>query len=153
MQRFHLRLLENDRRALHQFNGDCEATAHAYLRKIAASVALNMLPPKGACLLPLQVFTEAGPPLMRPVFPEPAGAADDYMELLQDLDAALGKIFRGRRRYRNMLIFKLSFFYGFSSEDIARVMGLKISSRHAIEQFMHRTRAKLARQLRARNGN
>ncbi len=152
LQRFHLRLLENDRRALHRFSGESESTAQAYLRKIAAGVALKMLPRKGVFQLPLEALAEETGRFRGPVFPEPAGAPEDYLTLLHDLDAGLEKILRGRKRYRNLLIFKLAFFYGFSPDDIVRVLGLKINSCHAIEQLTHRTRAKLAHHLRARDG-
>ncbi len=151
LQRFHLRLLENRRRALHDFRGDQEESAQAYLRKIAASVALKMLPQPGRFKLPLESFLNETGDDAAMILPHHPGAGEDYIALLQDVEAGLAQILRGRKKYRNMLIFKIFFFYGFSPDDMIKVLGLKMSSPHAIEQLVYRTREKLARHLRFHN--
>jgi len=58
MQRFNLRLLENDRRALLSFRGNTDSQARAFLRKVAASVAVNVLqtePPPSVPLVEDQI--------------------------------------------------------------------------------------------------
>lgn len=153
LQRVHLRLLENNRRALHSFRGESEEIAQAYLRRIAISIALKMLPHRGRFRLPLEKIMNETPGFNSHVLDEHAGISEDYVALRQDIDIGLSKILRGRKKYRNMLIFKLSLFSGLTAPEIAGVTGLKINSVHALEQLIYRTRDKLAQYLRKAGAN
>ncbi|MGH7492794.1 MAG: RNA polymerase sigma factor [bacterium] len=153
LQRVHLRLLENERRALRSFRGENEEAAQAYLRKIATGIALETLPQKGIVKLPLEAFVDDNDRFRSPTVLEQPGASEDYVALRQDIEAGLDKVLRGGKKYRNMLIFKLSFLCGFSPGDITRILGLKIGSRHAIEQLIYRMRGQLALHLRDASRN
>ena len=151
LQCFHLRLLKNNRRALFEFRGEREESAQAYLRKIAARAALRILPHAGRFKLPLEILEEASHGAHMLALSQARGMPEDYLALLHDLDAGLDQILHGRKKYRNMLILKLHFCYGLSSQDLAQILGLQVHSRHAIEQLVYRARRKLAPLLSAKS--
>lgn len=150
MQRFNLRLLENDRRALLAFKGQTEPEARQYLRRVASSVAINTLRSEPPHSMPLDVIgsSESKEAEHRgKVIPDPMSKNDEFILLCDSINNCLQRVLRGRNKFRNMLIFKLWFYDGFSYDEIAGIPSLKISSRHAVEEQISRIRHKVRRYL------
>jgi DNA-directed RNA polymerase specialized sigma24 family protein len=142
VQRFHERLLDNDRRALLAFRGHEEYQAQAYLRKIASSAAYKIICKESRFMIPIdnddwQTSGETGSP-------SPSQHSVEGIILLREaINSCLHKILHGQNKFRNMLLFKLAAFDGFKADEIVEVLGLDISSAHAVEQQIARTRQKL----------
>jgi DNA-directed RNA polymerase specialized sigma24 family protein len=150
LQRFHLRLLENDRRALLSFKGKTDNEARAFLRKISVSVACNVLrgepPPKLSIYEPVTVKGEE-PQSRIETLSDPANVTESLILLRDEIEHCLDQVLHGPGKYRSMLIFKLCLFDGLSPEEIASISSLKISSPHAVEQLVSRIRQKIRQYL------
>jgi len=139
LQGVYLRLLENERRPLRSFRGKTDYEAKAFLCRVAASVAFNLLQREP----PPQVSLEEPKRLRYGETLQDQLAFDEkYFILRQTIDDCLEKIFRGKKQERKILIFKLAFFDGLSPGDIAGMPGFEADSPHAIEQQLSRLRRK-----------
>lgn len=145
MQRFNLRLLENGRRALLSFRGTTDQEAKAFLRKVAARVALNFLNQEMTShpLEPPQAMPDDGE------FPDP-GTIDyeKYVILLNTIEQCLHEDIHGKNKYRNILICKLAIIDGLSAKDIIEIRGLGFDTIHAVEQQITRIRSKIKAYLK-----
>ena len=142
LQRFHQRLLENDRRALLSFRGKTEPEARSYLRKIAVGVAIKTLhcePPAGISIDDCKEDDKVD--YRHPA--DPDGSSEEFIAMMDAIDFCLDKILRGRNKRRNRMIFKLSVLEGCDSKDIVRMPGIRISSSHAVDQLVSRIRSKV----------
>lgn len=146
MQRVNLRLLENDRRALRSFRGKTDPEARAFLRKVAASMAINIVNQE-------KITHPASSPHANDSsgqngeIADPAAPDEDYFLLLDTLEHCLQELLRGRNKNRNMLIFKLAVIDGLSPKEIAQIPGIGLGSSHAVEQQITRIRRKLRNYL------
>jgi len=140
MQRFNLRLLENGRRALLSFRGKTDQEAKAFLRKVAARVALNFLTREKTShpFEPPQAMPDDGE------FPDP-GTIDyeKYFILLNTIEQCLHEDIHGKNKYRNILICKLAIVDGLSPKEIIEIRGLGFDTIHAVEQQITRIRSKI----------
>ncbi|NUO81972.1 sigma-70 family RNA polymerase sigma factor [candidate division KSB1 bacterium] len=146
MQRFYQRLLENDRRALRALRGREEAQARAYLRTIAAGVAYKAIDGEPLPGLSLDASEyDDGESMRAPKswLRDRTSWTEEASLLWETVQTGLNKTLRGRNKWRNMLIFKLVTFDGFTPMEIARIPCLGIRSRHAVEQLVCRTRQNL----------
>lgn len=139
-QSVYVRLLDNGRRALLAFRGHSEGEARAYLRRVAVSVALNVVRVR-----PMLQRTPDGLPPETPIEDPVLKNMVNRLSLDQALDGEL----RGRNKYRNILAFKMHFYDGCPAADIARVLGLGVTAR-AVENQISRMRKKLQKSLRAK---
>lgn len=149
MQRFNLRLLENSRRALLSFRGTTDNEARAFLRKVAARVAMNTLHDEANHLAGLKSLSELSNQDSENDDPLPSSLSssqEDYLLLLDTIENAVSKIFHGKNRYRNIMIFKLAFVDGLTPREIAAISGLGLS-RNAVEVQIHRIRKELRNHL------
>jgi DNA-directed RNA polymerase specialized sigma24 family protein len=147
LQKFNLRLLENGRRALLSFRGKTDNEARAFLRKVAASVAFNIVnqeksshpqPPE-----PLQDMPDGEE------YADPASKNhENYLLLLDTVEQCLHEVIHGKNKYRNILIFKLAVIDGLSPKEIAAIHGLGVGSSHAVEQQITRIRSKMQAYLK-----
>jgi RNA polymerase sigma factor (sigma-70 family) len=142
MQKLNLRLLENGRRALLSFRGKTDQEAKAFLRKVAASVAFNLVnqekvahpqPPDAS---EDSAVDEAG---IDPITKK----NEEYLILLNTIEQCLREEIHGKNKYRNMLICKLAIIDGLSAKEIAEIRGLGFNNSHAVEQQITRIRSKL----------
>lgn len=147
MQRFNLRLLENGRRALLSFRGKTDNEAKAFLRKVAARVALNSVNqerlshPEHS-----DIYKDI---LDDDVNIDPATKdQEDYLILLHTIEQCLLEVIHGRNKYRNILICKLAIIDGLSPKEIVEIRGLGFSNIHAVEQQITRIRGKIKAYLK-----
>ena len=146
MQSFYLRLVENNRRALHAFRGKTDAEARAYLNRIAVSIASALLEKER----PHVSFAEEDdghPHRHHSILADPSVLDEKYLVLRESLDACLAKVASRKNKERNILIFKLAVYDGLSPQQIAGMPGFAGMSPHAIEQQITRMRLKLRRCL------
>jgi DNA-directed RNA polymerase specialized sigma24 family protein len=146
MQGFNLRLLENNRRALLSFRGQADFQARAFLRKVAASVAANVLrsqPPASGSLEDRIFFKNEERFTRSETIADQSSAYEDFILLRGAIEYCLDKILHGQHKFRNILIFKLAVYDGFSAEELAAMPGLNMRSTHAVEQLLSRIRKKL----------
>ena len=145
VQQAHTRLLVNGRRALLAFRGTSEAEAKYYLRQIAVRVSLSAVTRKpGRNTIPL----DEGPDndnwtdhLGMHVPPD-----EKKILLKHEINQYLQERLGGGKKSRNTIIFKLSVYEGLSSEDIASITNLKVTSR-AVEIQTSRIRLWLQKHL------
>jgi DNA-directed RNA polymerase specialized sigma24 family protein len=148
MQRFNLRLLENGRRALLSFRGTTDREAKAFLRKVAARVALNILNQEKNSHPQLLVEPLSGVPGDGD-FPDPITTGnEEYLILLDTIKQCLREVTHGKNKYRNILICKLAIIDGLSAKEIIEIRGLGFSNVHAVEQQITRIRSKLQAYLK-----
>jgi DNA-directed RNA polymerase specialized sigma24 family protein len=147
MQRFNLRLLENGRRALLSFRGKTDQEAKAFLRKVAARVALNSLNQEKSShpqpLEPLQDLPgddDYADPMTK--------NHENYLILLDTIEQCLQEVLHGKNKYRNILIFKLAIIDGLSAKEIIEIRGLGFGTIHAVEQQITRIRSKMQAYLK-----
>jgi RNA polymerase sigma factor (sigma-70 family) len=143
LQGFHLRLLENECRALRSFRGETDNEARAFLRKVAASVACNTLnqeqrPPH----VPLDLQEDDSLSPSESLL-DPSALNERYFMLRQAIDDCLEQVLRGHNKERNIKIFKLAVYDGLSPREIAELPDFKAVTLHAIEQQITRTRHKM----------
>jgi len=147
MQNFYLRLVENDRRALHAFRGKTEAEARVYLCRIAASIAITILqkerPPS---VTREQKKNDADHRNVELI--DTAALNEEYFALRASLDACLEKTVRGKKRRRNILIFKLAVYEGLAAPQIAALPAFAGTSAHAIDEQISRIRFKVRKCLK-----
>lgn len=142
LQRVNLRLLENDRRALLSFRGKTDPEARAFLRKVAATVAINIVNQENIIHpTPSQQTKNSSGQNGETI--DLTAQNEDYFLLLDTLEHYLKELLRGKNKSRNMLIFKLAVVDGLSPKEIAEIPGLGLSSSHAVEQQITRIRRKL----------
>lgn len=145
IQNFYVRLLENERRALHAFRGKTDAEARVYLCRIAARIAIDFLKKEQRELPPyisLEEQTENS--LVRKEgMLDPAAANEIYLLLRESIDACLDKVVVGKNRERNILIFKLMVYDGLSAQQIAGIPGFTEVEPHAIDVLVSRIRAEV----------
>ncbi|MGH7600735.1 MAG: RNA polymerase sigma factor [bacterium] len=147
MQRFNLRLLENGRRALLSFRGTTDQEAKAFLRKVAARVAINILnQEKNSHSQPLD--QSSGVPGNGDFLDPITAENEEYLILLDTIEQCLREVIHGKNRYRNILISKLAIIDGLSAKEIVEIRGLGFSNLHAVEQQITRIRGKLQAYLK-----
>ena len=142
LQKFRLRLLENDRRALRSFRGKTDTEARAFLRRVATSVAINALYHERARHIHLDDPKDDSRRLAE-ALADPAAFNEKYFILRKTIDESLENILHGHNKARNIVIFKLAVYDGLPAQEIADLPGLKAGSVHAIEQQITRIRSKL----------
>ena len=146
LQNFYQRLLANDRRALLAFRGNSEGEAINYIRRTAVNSALNFVRKRkqDRSLVPLdRPASEDG---QRSAI-DPAEASDEDTILEREaVNKILPEMLRGRNKNRNILLFKLAAFEGLSSQDIASIAGLEVTTR-AVDNQVSRIRQRLQREL------
>ncbi|MGH7451003.1 MAG: RNA polymerase sigma factor [bacterium] len=147
LQKLNLRLLENGRRALLSFRGKTDQEAKAFLRKVAASVAFNIvnqekvshpLPPESSRDMP------DGDEYVDPTTKD----QESYLILLDTIEQCLREVIHGKNKYRNILICKLTIIDGLSAKEIIEIRGLGFGTVHAVEQQITRIRSKLQAYLK-----
>jgi len=134
-QNFHMRLLNNGRRALLAFRGETEFEARAYLQRIAVSVALTAAV-KDKRTRPDELLEDEEQPklIVR-------GPSEEIATRI-DLENCLQKTLRGRNKTRNAIMFKLFAIDNLKPAEIAQIAGLNMTLR-AIEIQISRIREKL----------
>jgi RNA polymerase sigma factor (sigma-70 family) len=144
VQKLNLRLLENGRRALISFRGKTDQEAKAFLRKVAASVALNFLSQeKNSHPQQPQDAPDEGD------FLDPETDRDEeYFILLNTIEQGLHEVIHGKNQYRNILMSKLAIIDGLSAKEIIEIHGLGFTNIHAVEQQITRIRIKLKAYLK-----
>jgi RNA polymerase sigma factor (sigma-70 family) len=147
LQRFYLRLVENERRTLRSFRGKTDGEARMFLRRVAASVAINFLHQEQPPHVPLDEHKEESR-CHSETLADPSVLNDEYLLWRKTIDDCLEQILHGHNKERNLTIFKLAVYEGLSPQDIASVPGLEAGSVHAIEQQITRIRRKLRQRLK-----
>jgi RNA polymerase sigma factor (sigma-70 family) len=142
LQKFYLRLLEHERRALRSFRGKTDNEAKAFLRQVAASMACNALNRERPPHVPLNQQKDDS--LSRSEsLADPSACDERYFMLRQTIDDCLEQILHGHNKERNVKIFKLAVYDGHSPQEIASMPDFEAVSAHAIEQQITRIRHKL----------
>lgn len=149
MQNYYRRLLENDRRALLAFRGKTEAEARVYLCRIAASVALDAIRKEQRELPPHASLETPAPNGLgrKPERIDTAALNEDFIVLRESIDACLEKIATGKNWDRNILIFKLMVYDGFSAKQIASMPLFSGMEPHRIDVLVSRLRAEIRKCL------
>jgi DNA-directed RNA polymerase specialized sigma24 family protein len=147
LQKFNLRLLENGRRALLSFRGKTDQEAKAFLRKVAASVAFNIVnQEKNSHPQPSEPLQDG---FESDEYIDPTSKNhENYLILLDTVEQCLREVIHGKNKYRNILIFKLAVIDGLSPKEIIDIRGLGVSSMHAVEQQITRIRSKIQAYLK-----
>ncbi|MDZ7292253.1 MAG: hypothetical protein ONB44_15895 [candidate division KSB1 bacterium] len=143
MQKFNLRLIENDRRALRSFRGKSDEEARAFLRTVATSVAANSIRDEKPPALSLEEPVASTDLVRGELIPDASADNEDSLLLRATIDDHLQKLFHGKKNFRNILVFKLAIYEKLSPEEIAKMPGLNLRSGHAVEQRITRIRRKL----------
>lgn len=145
MQKLNVRLLENGRRALLSFRGKTDQEAKAFLRRVAARVALTILNQEKNSQPPNPSHDMSGSEMyVDPITKD----QEDYIILLDTIEQCLHEVIHGENKYRNILICKLAFIDGLSAKEIVEIRGLGFGTIHAVEQQITRIRGKLKAYLK-----
>lgn len=149
IQNFYVRLLENERRALHAFRGKTDAEARVYLCRIATSIAIDLLKKEQRELPPHASLEEQTKniPGRNTGNIDQIAANENYLLLRESIDASLEKVVGGKNRERNILIFKLMVYDGLSAKQIADIPGFTEMDPHAIDVLVSRIRVEIRQYL------
>lgn len=145
MQIFYTRLIQNDRRTLHNFRGKSDGEARVYLCRIAANIAIDILNEEKKGLpfhFPLNE-PKAGIPDPAQTVADTAALDENYFVLRESINACLEKAVKGKNRERNIMIFKMVVYDGMAPQQIAALPNLHGLSSRAIDELVSRIRIKV----------
>ncbi|HEU4387850.1 MAG TPA: sigma-70 family RNA polymerase sigma factor [Blastocatellia bacterium] len=135
VQSVYIRLVEDRSRALQRFEGEHQNSIYQYLKLISINVVLDhfrqekaIKRPKVSYSLDQLMEDQGDSALPGGGSGREGGVPDTTSFLLHDIEQALDKVVTGKNRNRDLLIFKLHYFDGLTSEEIIEVMGLDIST-------------------------
>ena len=135
VQSVYIRLVEDRSRALQRFEGEHENSIYQYLKLISINVVLDhfrqekaIKRPKISYSLDQLMESQGDSAIPGGGSGREGGVPDSSSFALRDIEQALDKVVTGKNRNRDLLIFKLHYFEGLTSEEIIKVMGLDIST-------------------------
>lgn len=150
LQEVYCRLLEHGGRRLLRCHGSSEAEVGAYLLRLAENAALDHLRAAGAAKrgTDLQVALDAGPGArLSEVLSDSEASPEERVldgERRRRLLVLCRRLAAGRYPRRNLAIFRLAVFEGWSSREIARACGGSLAP-SSIDSVLHRMRRRLLR--------
>jgi RNA polymerase sigma factor (sigma-70 family) len=148
-QLVYIRLVEGHCRALKRFEGEYTNSIYQYLAMIAVNVVRDHFRETKAQKRPkishsLEQLLESGDGVLR----GEAVVGDESVgrPTLEDIENALRRSVSWKHRDRDMLIFRLHYFDGLSSDEIIKVMQLDITS-IGVNSILSRTMKKMRSSL------
>jgi RNA polymerase sigma factor (sigma-70 family) len=155
MQSVYAKLVEDDARALRQFEGSHEDSIYQYLLMISVNVVRDLFRETKAQKRPkisysLDQLLEGGEGSLL----EEAVSGLDGLPInrsqasftAEEIERALGKAIRDKNRDRDLLIFQLRFYEGMKLDEIARMLGPDVTSAK-IGAILNRLLKRLKRSL------
>ena len=153
-QEVYLRLVKNDGRILRSFREDSEFAVRAFLARVASSVVQDHFryqsaERRQADVIPIDEARAV--PGHDPHQPARASGATDTLLSMIDVERSLAAGENIPQRARNLLIFKLHYYDGFTAAELAAFPGFGLTL-SGIEAVLNRTRNRLRKENRPAAG-
>lgn len=137
VQSVYAKLVEDDMRALRQFEGSHDDSIYQYLVIISVNVVRDLFRetkaqkrPKISYSLDQMIEDNEGPPpddIISGLDGLPIGRSQASFTT-EEIERALNRTIRDKNRDRDLLIFQLRFYQGMKLDEIARVLGPDVTS-------------------------
>jgi len=131
---FYLKLVQNKCKVLREFKCKNEFSVYLYFCTIAKSIVINDLIRRKALkrvqvvYSPYEINDELWVEKISKNSSRPDATEDlNYQHLIEEINAALDEILKGKNKARDMLIFQLNMYMGFIPEEIANYPGIGLS--------------------------
>jgi len=144
VQEVYMKLVDNDRKALRNFQGAHKNSIYLYLGTIAKNAVRNYLVKMSAQKRPtiesslndsVLVSNDGDKVTVIEQLESKQNSVEDKIKLKilkEEIDEILDKYLKGRTKLRNKIIFKLHFYEGLTAEEIVTQLNFEISESRVI---------------------